>query len=216
MLLEVDGLVAMHGLAPLNLALSSRSTSGCIPLSSSSRMFNTSSWKFSVLCWLQGMVHALLDIGLSCRLMLEGSSYMSWHIHGAQRELHTWFHPLGRLTVKPEQSYISQFEDEFGNVQEKELPCPEQAHMLYGFLPLIDEHNKACQNSLALEKCWMTKSCWNWIITTLLGLAVVDVQCWDCNKRRGHMMRSFAAVGDVDDDGVVDDFDIKTMANLIG
>lgn len=119
-------------------------------------------------------------------------------------------------TVRHEQSYISRFEDEYGNVQEKELPRPAQAHMLYEFLPLIDEHNKARQNSLALEKCWMTKSCWNRIITTLLGMAVVDVQRWDRNKRHGYMMRPPSGFGDDDDDGVMDDFDIKTMANLIG
>ena len=42
MLFEVDELVAIHGLAPLNHALSSSSAWGCIPLSSSGRMFNTS------------------------------------------------------------------------------------------------------------------------------------------------------------------------------
>ena len=63
----------------------------------------------------------------------------------------------------------------------------------------------------------MTKSCWNRVITTLLGMAVVDVQHWDWNKRHGYMMRPLAGFGgDDDDDGVVDDFDIKTMANLIG
>ena len=91
-----------------------------------------------------------------------------------------------------------------------------RAHMLYEFLLLIDEHNTACQKSLALEKCWMTKSCWNRIITTLLGMAVVDVQRWDRNKRHGYMMRPPSGFGDDDDDGVMDDFDIKTMANLIG
>ncbi len=119
-------------------------------------------------------------------------------------------------TVRYEQSYISRFEDEHGNVQEKELPRPAQAHMLYEFLPLIDEHNKARQNSLALEKCWMTKSCWNRIITTLLGMAVVDVQCWDHSKRHACMMTPVAGCADDNNDGIVDDFDIKTMANLIG
>jgi hypothetical protein len=38
------------------------------------------------------------------------------------------------------------------HVQEKELPRPTVAHMLYEFLPLIDEHNKSRQNALALEK----------------------------------------------------------------
>jgi hypothetical protein len=32
---------------------------------------------------------------------------------------------------------------EFGHVQEKELPQPTVAHMLYEFSPLINEHNKA-------------------------------------------------------------------------
>ena len=30
-------------------------------------------------------------------------------------------------------------------------------HFLHEFLPLIDEHNKARQNALALKKCWLTK-----------------------------------------------------------
>ena len=62
-------------------------------------------------------------------------------------------------TVMHEKPYVSKFEDEYGNVQTKELARPTIAHMLYEFLPLIDEHNKARQNLLALEKCWLTKNC---------------------------------------------------------
>ena len=53
-------------------------------------------------------------------------------------------------TVMHVDPYISHFEDEYGNVQEKELPRPTVAHMLYEFLPLIDEHNKAQQSVFAL------------------------------------------------------------------
>jgi hypothetical protein len=113
-------------------------------------------------------------------------------------------------TVMHEKAYISRFEDEYGNVQHKELARPTIAHMLYEFLPLIDEHNKARQNSLALEKCWLTKSCWVRIVTTLLGMSVVDLQRWDRNKRHGHVQHA------TEDDEIVDDFDIKVMANLIG
>ena len=49
---------------------------------------------------------------------------------------------------------------------------------------LIDEHNKARQNILALELKWPTKCCWFRLITTFIGMAVVDVQQWDRNKRR--------------------------------
>lgn len=65
MLLKADGLAVMHGLAPLNHALSTRSIWGYIPWLLLKRMFNTSQWKFFVLCWLQGMGHILLGIGLS-------------------------------------------------------------------------------------------------------------------------------------------------------
>ena len=82
-----------------------------------------------------------------------------------------------------------------------------QAHMLYEFLPLIDEHNKARQNSLALEKCWMTKSCWKRIITIRPSLVW---QLWMFS-----IVRPVAGFADDGDDGIVDDFDIKTMTNLI-
>ena len=74
-----------------------------------------------------------------------------------------------------------------GNVQEKELPRPTVAHMLYDFLPLIDEHNKACQNELALEKCWLTKNCWVQLLARFLGMAIIDLLWWDRKKRYGHV-----------------------------
>jgi hypothetical protein len=82
-------------------------------------------------------------------------------------------------TVMHEQSYVSRYEDEYVNVQEKELSRPAVAYFLYEFLPLIDEHNKARQSALALEKKWLTKCPSTRIQTTFLGMAVVDLQRWD-------------------------------------
>ena len=79
-------------------------------------------------------------------------------------------------TVMHVDPYILGFKNEYCNVQEKELSCPTVAHMLYEFLPLIDEHNKAWQNALALKKHWLTKNCWTRILTTFLGMSVVDLQ----------------------------------------
>ena len=53
----------------------------------------------------------------------------------------------GRM-VMHEQSYLSRYEDDFGNIQEKELPRPTVTHMLCEFLLLIDEHNKARKNCI--------------------------------------------------------------------
>ena len=46
-------------------------------------------------------------------------------------------------TVMHKEPYVSHFEVVYANVQEKHLPHPTIAHMLYEFLLLIDEHNKA-------------------------------------------------------------------------
>jgi len=111
-------------------------------------------------------------------------------------------------TVRHSVNYQSSFEDAYGNVATKELARPAVAHMLYEFLPLIDEHNKARQSALALEKCWPTKSGWFRVITTLVGMAAVDLQRWDRNVscgQSGHTLR----------DNGMDDFDIIEMANLI-
>ena len=53
------------------------------------------------------------------------------------------------------------------------------------------------------------------LITKLLGMTVVDVQHWDCRMRHGHVERAICSQDD-DDWDVVNDFDIRTLANLIG
>ena len=57
-------------------------------------------------------------------------------------------------------SYCSQFEDEHGYVGWKDISRPEFADFFFEFLPLIDEHNKQCQNILNLERCWPTRNNW--------------------------------------------------------
>ena len=49
-------------------------------------------------------------------------------------------------TTPHETKYMSYFEDDFGNVNFKELSRPSICHYLYEFLPIIDEHNKQRQN----------------------------------------------------------------------
>lgn len=80
--------------------------------------------------------------------------------------------------------------------------------MLYEFLPLIDEHNKARQSMLALEKVWLTQNCWFRVLTTFIGMAVVDLQRWD------RSMRSRKQISALDDED--EDFTIREMADLIG
>ncbi len=110
-------------------------------------------------------------------------------------------------TIRHEKNYYSKFEDEMGCVQAKELARPEVAHMLYEFLPLIDEHNKARQSCLALEECWLTKCCWTRLYTTFIGMGVVDLQRWDRHMR--------SESEEATREGLDGDFTIIKMASLI-
>jgi len=97
----------------------------------------------------------------------------------------------------------------YGNVEVKELPRPAIAHMLYEFLPLIDEHNRQRQGILSMERSWPTKNPWTRIMTTLIGMAVVDVQRWDRNMRSTHNEKNSV------DPIVEEDFSIREMANYL-
>ena len=79
------------------------------------------------------------------------------------------------VTSRHSVPYKTHFTDEHGNVTNKSLPHPCIAHFIYNFLPLIDEHNKQRQSILRLEKKWPTKNCWFRIVTTIVGMAVVDL-----------------------------------------
>jgi hypothetical protein len=74
-----------------------------------------------------------------------------------------------------EKMYMSYFEDDYGNVGSKEINCPKLAHLLYDYLPLSDEHNKQRQKNLGLERKWLTRNCWFRLLTTLMGICIVDL-----------------------------------------
>ncbi len=71
--------------------------------------------------------------------------------------------------------YHTHFTDDFGNVTFKELPHPSIAHFYFELCPLIDNHNKDKQGILCLEDCWPTKNPWFRLVTTLIGMSVVDM-----------------------------------------
>ena len=62
-------------------------------------------------------------------------------------------------TIRHEIDYYTSFDDGFGNISSKPLPQLSITHFLYTFLPLIDEHNKARQSTLALEEKWPMRCC---------------------------------------------------------
>ena len=86
--------------------------------------------------------------------------------------------------------YRSKFEDDWGNVEVKELNRPKICHYLYEFLPLIDEHNKQRQSILSIERKWATKNCWFRLLTSVLGFSVVDMHRWYRNLKEADESRA--------------------------
>ena len=89
--------------------------------------------------------------------------------------------------------------------------------MLFEFLPLIDKHNKACQNALALEKCWLAKNCRVQLLTIFLCMAIIDLLWWDRRQSFGHVwdLEFTGDFYDNTDHDFVYDFDVRTMAKFI-
>lgn len=115
-------------------------------------------------------------------------------------------------TVQHETPYRSHFTDDYGNVTFKEIPRPSIAHFYFELCPLIDNHNKDRQGILGLEDCWPTKNPWFRLVTTMIGMSVVDLHRWDRNKRSNGTAFEW-----LDDDDERPDFlKVRSMANLIG
>jgi hypothetical protein len=115
-------------------------------------------------------------------------------------------------TVWHETPYRTHFTDDYGNVTFKEIPRPSIAHFYFELCPLIDNHNKDRQGILGLEDCWPTKNPWFRLVTTMIGMSVVDLHRWDRNKRSNGT--AFQWLDDADERP--DFLKVRTMANLIG
>jgi hypothetical protein len=108
--------------------------------------------------------------------------------------------------------YQSNFEDEFGNVDFKVLPCPQVCHFLYEYLPPIDEHNKQHQSVPRLEKKWPAKDCWFCLLVTLTGVCVIDMHRLYRQPQKCHNQLLYGAI--MEEDASVIHFSDLLCGNL--
>ena len=121
-------------------------------------------------------------------------------------------------TVPSAVLYKSKFMDEFGAVSFNEINRPELVHFLFENLPLLDEHNKQRQSLLALERSWPTRSCWFRLLTTLLGMTVVDLfRIWSQDKRmkQNSYRRPIRSTRNEDDEDQMMEIEIKGFSDLL-
>ena len=92
----------------------------------------------------------------------------------SQKGVSYFISTCGKTTPSPHK-YEAKFEDDWGNTSFREIPRPDILHVLYEYVPLIDEHNKSRQSILAMEKRWQTRNPWFRLITTIVGMSIVDM-----------------------------------------
>jgi len=112
-------------------------------------------------------------------------------------------------TAVASEMYETNFEDEFGNIQTRKIPRPKVASFLYNFLPLIDEYNKQWQSILGLEKSWPTRDCWFRLLTTVIGMCVVDFH------RIYRSVKLGESAGGYNDEDNDTDIDIRKFSDIL-
>jgi hypothetical protein len=98
------------------------------------------------------------------------AEYITWSNKGV-----SYFISTCGSTEPSEYKYEAKYEDDWGHTSIRLLDRPKIADFLYHYLPLIDEHNKQRQNLLGCR--WLSKDCRFRLLTTIIGMSVVDMHC---------------------------------------
>jgi hypothetical protein len=77
-------------------------------------------------------------------------------------------------STKPGEPYEMKYTDSFGNVCTCKVERPDVLSKFFKDSNKLDAHNHARQDCLGLEKDWVTQDCYFRLVTTLIGINVVD------------------------------------------
>jgi hypothetical protein len=77
-------------------------------------------------------------------------------------------------TTKLGDPYNAKFPDQHGNVKVQEVDRPAIVSTYFQASNKVDRHNHVRQYLLKLEKLWVTENPWFRIVTTIIGMTVVD------------------------------------------
>jgi hypothetical protein len=77
-------------------------------------------------------------------------------------------------STKPGNPYHMKYTDSFGNICTRYVDRPQVISNFFAGSNVIDTHNQLRQDSLRLEKKWLTQSPWFRLATTLVAVTVTD------------------------------------------
>jgi hypothetical protein len=70
--------------------------------------------------------------------------------------------------------YQMKYTDDYGNVHEHQVDCPDAVSIFYASSNVIDCNNQLRQDSLALEEKWVTQDYYFRLTMMLIGMSIVD------------------------------------------
>lgn len=76
--------------------------------------------------------------------------------------------------TEPGDPYIAKWVDDNSNQMQRRIKRPDVLSFYFKHSNIVDVHNQQRQKELRLEKCWVTQDGYFRIITTLIGITVVD------------------------------------------
>jgi hypothetical protein len=76
--------------------------------------------------------------------------------------------------TEPGEPYLAKWIDNNLNQMHRRIPRPAAVSFYFNHSNVVDIHNQQRQKELRLEKCWVTQDGYFRIITTLIGITVVD------------------------------------------
>mmetsp|Transcript_1406 Transcript_1406/g.2559 ORF Transcript_1406/g.2559 Transcript_1406/m.2559 type:complete len:267 (-) Transcript_1406:216-1016(-) len=76
--------------------------------------------------------------------------------------------------TEPGDPYIVKWVDDNSNQMQRRIPRPDVLSFYFSHSNIVDVHNQQRQKELRLEKCWVTQDGYFRIITTLIGITIVD------------------------------------------
>jgi hypothetical protein len=116
-----------------------------------------------------GGVHILLEGKTESKVPLLALGYR----YSRKTVLH--FVPIKNAgSTKPGTPYQMRYTDSFGNICTRYVDRPQVVSNFFAGSNVIDTHNQLRQDSLKLEKKWITQNPWFRLATTLIGITVTD------------------------------------------
>ena len=121
---------------------------------------------------------------LALQTTVQGVDLVALEYKYSRRKVLCFLFQKGYGSIKPGKPYVAKWKNSHNNTISKEIPRPDVVARYFQNSNKIDVHNQSRQHDLRLEKCWVTRCGVCRIVTTIIGICVVDA--WKTYRHHLH------------------------------